>query len=82
MKALQTTGIVTAAHQLVVDVPSDVSSGPHRVVVVLDETLTPTPSVAAWADLALPGAQWPEGGLSLRREDPHFRMGDGGGETV
>jgi hypothetical protein len=53
----------------VVDVPSDVPSGPHRVVVVLDEALTPPPSIASWADLALPGAQWPAGGLSLRRED-------------
>ena len=33
MKALQATGIVTPAHQLVVDVPLDVASGPHRVVV-------------------------------------------------
>ena len=41
MRALQATGIVTPAHQLVVDVPSDVSSGPHHVVVVLDETLSP-----------------------------------------
>ena len=41
MRALQATGIVTPAHQLVVDVPSDVPSGPHRVVVVLDETLSP-----------------------------------------
>ena len=69
MKALQTTGIVTPAHQRVVDVPADVASGPHRVVVVLDETLTPEPSAASWAGLALPGAQWPAGGLSLRRED-------------
>jgi hypothetical protein len=69
MRALQTTGIVTPARQLVVDVPSDVPSGPHRVVVVLDEALTPPPSIASWADLALPGAQWPAGGLSLRRED-------------
>ena len=69
MKALQTTGIVTPAHQLVVDVPSDVPAGPHRVVVVLDETLRPELSVASWADLALPGAEWPAGGLSLRRED-------------
>ena len=69
MKALQTTGIVTQAHQLVVDVPTDVLSGPHRVVVVLDETTTPAPAVASWADLALPSAQWPAGGLSLRRDD-------------
>jgi hypothetical protein len=69
MKALQTMGIVTPAHHLVVDVPSDISSGPHRVVVVLDETVTPMPSVVSWAALALPGAQWPAGGLSLRRED-------------
>ena len=41
MRALQTTGIVTPAHQLVVDVPSDVPAGPRRVVVVLDETLSP-----------------------------------------
>ena len=75
MKALQTTGIVTPAHQLVVDVPSDVASGPHRVVVVLDETLTPDPSVASWADLALPGAQWPAGGFSLRREDLYADTG-------
>ena len=69
MKALQTTGIVTPARQLVVDVPSDVPAGPRRVVVVLDETLSPELSVASWADLALPGAEWPAGGLSLRRED-------------
>ncbi len=69
MKALQTTGIVTPAHQLVVGVPTDVPCGPHRVVVVLDETLSPELSVASWADLALPGAEWPAGGLSLRRED-------------
>jgi hypothetical protein len=69
MRALQTTGIVTPAHQLVVDVPSDVPAGPHRVVVVLDETLRPELSVASWADLALPGPEWPAGGLSLRRED-------------
>ena len=71
MKALQTTGIVTSAHQLVVDVPSDVPSGPHRVVVVLDEdeAVTPGPSALSWAGLALPGAQWPASGLSLRRED-------------
>lgn len=75
MKALQTTGIVTSAHQLVVDVPSDVSSGPHHVVVVLDETLTPEPSVASWAELALPGAQWPACGLSLRREDLYADTG-------
>jgi hypothetical protein len=75
MKALQTTGIVTPAHQLVVDVPADVASGPHRVVVVLDETLTPEPSAASWADLALPGARWPAGGLSLRREDLYADTG-------
>lgn len=75
MKALQTTGIVTPAHQLVVDIPSDVPSGPHRVVVVLDETLTPLPSVASWAELALPGAQWPAGGLGLRREDLYADTG-------
>jgi len=69
VKALQTTGIVNAAHQLVVDVPSDVPSGSHRVVVVLDEAVTPEPSATSWATLALPGAQWPAGGLSLRRED-------------
>jgi hypothetical protein len=69
MKALQTTGIVTSAHQLVVDVPSDVASGSHRVVVVLDEAVTPEPSASSWADLVLPSAQWPAGGLSLRRED-------------
>jgi hypothetical protein len=60
---------VTPAHQLVVDVPSDVPAGHHRVVVVLDETLRPELSVASWADLALPGPEWPAGGLSLRRED-------------
>jgi hypothetical protein len=43
--------------------------------VVLDETLTPEPSVASWADLALPGAQWPAGGLSLRREDLYADTG-------
>ena len=75
MKALQATGIVTPAHQLVVDVPLDVASGPHRVVVVLDETLTPEPSAASWADLALPGARWPAGGLSLRREDLYADTG-------
>ena len=75
MKALQTSGSVTSAQQLVVDVPSDVASGPHRVVVVLDETLTPEPSAASWADLALPGAQWPAGGLSLRREDLYADTG-------
>ena len=69
MKALQTTGIVTSAHQLVVDVPADVPSGSHRVVVVLDDAVTPEPSARSWAALALPGAQWPKGGLSLRRED-------------
>jgi hypothetical protein len=75
MKALQTTGIVTSAHQLVVDVPSDVPSGSHRVVVVLDETPTPESSAVSWADLALPGAQWPAGGLSLRREDLYADTG-------
>jgi hypothetical protein len=69
MKALQTTGIVTSAHQLVVDVPSDVPSGSHRVVVVLDETVTSEPSATSWAVLALACAQWPAGGLSLRREN-------------
>jgi hypothetical protein len=75
MKALQTTGIVTPAHQLVVDVPSDISSGPHRVVVVLDETVTPVPGVVSWAELALPGAEWPAGGVSLRREDLYADSG-------
>jgi hypothetical protein len=71
LKALQTTGIVTSAHQLVVDVPADVPSGPHRVVVVLDEdeAVTPEPLALSWGNLALPGAQWPAGGVSLRRED-------------
>ena len=69
MKALQTMGIVTPAHQLVVDVPPDVASGPHRVVVVLDEAVTPEPSAAKWSDLALPSAQWPAGGIGLSRED-------------
>ena len=68
MKALQATGIVTAAHQLVVDVPPDVASGPHRVVVVLDEAVTPEHSAAKWSDLALPSAQWPAGGVGLSRE--------------
>jgi hypothetical protein len=31
MKALQTTGIVTPAHQLVVDVPSDVASETTKI---------------------------------------------------
>jgi hypothetical protein len=71
MKALQTTGIVTSSHQLVVDMPVDVPSGPHRVVVVLDEdeAVTPEPLTLSWANWALPSAQWPAGGLSLRRED-------------
>lgn len=69
MKALQTTGIVNAAHQLVVDFPSDVPSGSHRVVVVLDEAVTSEPLATSWAKLALPSAQWPAGGLSLSRED-------------
>ncbi len=44
MKALQTTAIVTPTHQLVVDVPADVPSGPHRVVVVLEDTPPAMPS--------------------------------------
>lgn len=68
MKALQTTGIVTATHQLVVDVPSDVPSGSHRVVVVLDDAPTPEPSAADWTQLALPGSRWPAEGISLGRE--------------
>jgi hypothetical protein len=69
MKTLQTTGIVTPTHQLVVDVPSDVPSGAHRVVVVLEEAATPEPSAAKWNELALAGSRWPEGGVGLSRED-------------
>jgi hypothetical protein len=40
-------------------------------VVVLDEdeAVTPEPLTLSWASLVLPGAHWPAGGVSLRRED-------------
>jgi hypothetical protein len=68
MKALQTTAIVTPGHQLVVDVPSDVPSGPHRVVVVLEDIPAKEPSEVNWTALAIPGSRWPAGGVSLSRE--------------
>lgn len=72
MKALQMTAIVTPAHQLVIDVPADVPSGPHHVVVVLEDS-PPASSVQTsavrWADLAIPGSRWPAEGVSLSREE-------------
>jgi len=56
MKAPQTTAIVTPGHQLVVDVPSDVPSGSHRVVVVLEDSPSAEPSDVKWAELAIPGS--------------------------
>lgn len=69
MKALQTTVVVTPSHQLVVDVPADVPSGPHGVVVVLEDTPAIAPSDVKWAELAIPGSRWPAQGASLSRED-------------
>lgn len=75
MKALQTTAIVTPTHQLVVDVPADVPSGPHRVVVVLEDTPPAMPSDVRWADLAIPGSRWPAQGVGLSREDLYCDAG-------
>jgi len=69
MKALQTTAIVTPEHRLVVDVPADVPSGRHRVVVVLEDLPADGPAPANWSELAISSSRWPEGGVSLSRED-------------
>lgn len=72
MKTIETTGVVGPDGHILIPVPPDIPQGPHRVVVVIDESPAPAPPPL---DLPLlPVESWPED-LSLRREDMYDDWG-------
>jgi hypothetical protein len=75
VRAIQTTGTVTPTRQLVVDVPDDVPSGPHAVVVVLDAEPQRADAPGDWGDLTIQEATWPAMDIGLRREDLYESSG-------
>ena len=68
MRALSTTAIVQSDGTLTARLPSDVTPGEHRVVIVLNEDRVLP--VGAWIDMFPVDdvGPWPEG-LSLHRAD-------------
>lgn len=74
MRAIETTATVEPDGKLVLQLPPDVTPGPHRVILVLEEQ----PALdTAHPPLDFPVinvGQWPEG-LSLRREDLYDDFG-------
>jgi hypothetical protein len=74
MKTIEATVTVTSEGKITIPVPSDISPGEHKVVVVIDEQ----PVIKeTWPPLDFPVhdyGPWPEG-LSLRREDMYDDWG-------
>jgi len=69
MKIIQTTAVVDAAHHLVVQMPPDVATGQHQVVIVIEEFPRPVPKKDWFKDWpVIDVGPWPKN-LSLRRED-------------
>jgi hypothetical protein len=74
MKAIETTGTVTEDGKLIVDLPSDVAPGEHKVIVVID-TSGDRNGATPLGELPLHDfGPWP-GDLSLRREDMYDDWG-------
>jgi hypothetical protein len=74
MKTIETTGFVGTSGNLHLEVPTDLVSGRHRVIVVIDEAIEPEPERPPLDLPLLPVTTWPEN-LSLRREDMYDDWG-------
>lgn len=69
MRALTVTGVVGPDHMLVVQVPEDIPSGAHEVIVILNmESPPPKPATLEWSLPVHDVGPWPEG-FTMRRED-------------
>ncbi len=69
MRALSATAVVSTDHKLTVQVPSDIPSGLHQVIVVLETTQPPGPLPhSEWRLPVHNVGLWPEG-FTVRRED-------------
>ena len=71
MKTIETIVTVTNSLQITIQLPSDITSGKHRVVLVIDETPLPPDNNTAKPSLKLNVGEWqnwaPE--CTFRRED-------------
>ena len=68
MKTIELTATVGPDRTLTIQLPPDVTPGEHRVVVVIEETITPRAPRPALNFPVHDVGPWPEN-LSLRRED-------------
>lgn len=71
MRAIETTVTVTDDQQTTITLPSDITPGKHRVVLVIDEITLPTDAITTKPPLKLNAWEWknwpPES--TFRRED-------------
>ena len=71
MKTIQTTIVVAAEGKATLQLPADVTPGPHRVSVTIDETSSPARPFRV-EDLPRHDIPWPFApGETFRREDLH-----------
>jgi hypothetical protein len=66
MRALMVTGVVRPDHTLTVQVPSDVPSGMHELVIVINSSSAPPPE--KWQLPVHDVGPWPKD-FTVRRED-------------
>lgn len=79
MKAIETTGMVTADGKITIQLPPDIPPGEHQIVLVIDEELVSEKSLTKEKrpPLNFPVhdfGSWPAA-LSLRREDMYDDWG-------
>jgi hypothetical protein len=74
MKTIETTGFVGTSGNLHLEVPTELASGRHRVIVIIDEAIEPELERPPLDLPLLPVVTWPEN-LSLRREDMYDDWG-------
>ncbi len=70
IKTVDTFVTVPEDRTVMLQLPPDVTTGPHRIIAITEETSEASVPMKSLADAfpVIPEAQWPEG-LSLRRED-------------
>ena len=68
MRTIEASAVVTPDGQLLIQVPTDLSPGEHRAVVVIDEQPVSAPPHKPIVLPVFDLGPWPEN-LSLRRED-------------
>ncbi len=71
MKTIETTVTVTDDQQITITLPSDITPGKHRVVLVIDETPLPADINTAKPPLKLNVGEWKNWShdCTFRRED-------------